>query len=124
MCLNILMAEGDQQIRAVAARCLQVAGNKVHEVADGRAMLHAVMTARFDLIVTAILLPGQDARQTVARLREKLPDVRIIALESGAPGTWSQAFSEGGGVHVLPKPFTPRQLLDLVKSLFGLPADT
>src|SRR5260370_39271364 len=57
---HILVVEDDREIRAMVSRFLTKNGCRVTETGDAPSMGRALETARLDLIVLDIMLPGND----------------------------------------------------------------
>ncbi|MEA2812745.1 MAG: two-component system, OmpR family, response regulator, partial [Rhodospirillaceae bacterium] len=55
---HILVVEDDREIRAMVSRFLTKNGCRVTETGDAPSMGRALETARIDLIVLDIMLPG------------------------------------------------------------------
>ena len=65
-----------EQLRSLLAPEFDV----VATVADGRALIRAVETARPDVVVTDIVMPGLDGIAATAALLEKRPDTRVVLV--------------------------------------------
>ena len=113
---QILVVDDDREIRSLLADYLEKNGLKTLVAADGASMWRALDTARVDLIVLDLMLPGEDGLTLcrTLRARSNLPIImltarrepldRILGLEMGADD-------------YLPKPFNPRELLARIKSI-------
>lgn len=113
---NLLVVDDDAELRNLLREYLGQAGFRVTAVADGRQMRQAMDTARFDLVILDVMLPGEDGLALCRKLRagSRIPILmltargdevdRIIGLEMGADD-------------YLSKPFNPRELLARVKSI-------
>ena len=113
---QILVVDDDREIRSLLADYLEKNGLKTLVAADGASMWRALDTARVDLIVLDLMLPGEDGLTLcrTLRTRSNLPIImltarrepldRILGLEMGADD-------------YLPKPFEPRELLARIRSV-------
>ncbi|MFS8036875.1 response regulator [Xanthobacter sp. AM11] len=113
---TLLLVEDDREIRSLLADFLAREGYGVLAAEDGVAMDRLLATARPDLVVLDLMLPGEDGLSICRRLRARggLPilmltakgdDVdRIVGLEMGADD-------------YLPKPFNPRELLARIRAV-------
>jgi two-component system cell cycle sensor histidine kinase/response regulator CckA len=123
---TILLVEDDPAVRQLAARALRTAGHPVLVAANGQDVrnLGSDDVDRLQLLVTDVLLPGQNGREIAEELRRRHAGLPVLYIS----GYTQDAFDEGGAVgeraRFLPKPFTPsellvrvRELLDLLKSL-------
>lgn len=116
---RILIADDEQHIVQVLSLTLDRAGYDVVTAEDGDAAWHAVQQQRPDLIITDQVMPGLTGRELAARVRqvpgnESLPVLMVSAREIDPDPNTSRAVSA-----VLPKPFSPRQVLAHVQDLVG-----
>lgn len=111
---NILIAEDDDQVRRVIRLALERAGYDVCEAADGEEARRALGVAPFDLVITDIVMPGKDGLETIMFLRRNHPGTPVIAISGHDNPLFLSNAAGLGATHVLPKPFTPSRLLDLV----------
>jgi CheY-like chemotaxis protein len=114
---NILLVEDEEQLRSMLRIVLKSAGHAVEEAGNGREALELYSKSPADLIVTDIVMPDKEGIETIITLRESYPDVKIIAM-SGGGRTGAQNYLELakklGANHVLAKPFSPGDFLDVV----------
>ncbi len=119
---TILLVEDEPHVRSLAARVLRQAGYGVLEAADGTQALAIAAdgAARFDLLLTDVVMPRLGGVELAARLRETRPGLRVVFMsgytERGA------AFQDlGEGSTFLQKPFTPALLAHRVRDLLDGP---
>jgi CheY-like chemotaxis protein len=113
---HVLVVEDDREIRTMVMRFLQKKGYRVTVVEDGRAMDRARETARFDLIVLDIMLPGEDGLSICRRLRAQ-SSVPVIMLTAAGELTARVVGLEMGADDYIAKPFDPQELLARVRDL-------
>ncbi|MDD5295962.1 MAG: response regulator [Rhodocyclaceae bacterium] len=113
---NILVVDDDHDIRSLLAEYLDGNGYQTLTASDGAGMWRVLETAKPDLLVLDLNLPGEDGLMLCRALRAKsrLPIVmltargdpvdRILGLEMGADD-------------YLAKPFEPRELLARIRSV-------
>lgn len=113
--LRILVIDDNQDMRELMQVILQGAGYAVELAADGEAGLRAQRLRPADLVITDIFMPNQDGIETIARLRDEYPGVKVVAISGGGSmrksGDYLFTAREIGAHVVLPKPFDPDQLL-------------
>jgi CheY-like chemotaxis protein len=112
----ILVVDDEAAVRRAAKRVLDRAGYRVVEACDGRDALRIMEDEgeRFDLVLTDVAMPGMGGRELYDRLATRLPHTPVL-LMSGY--TDDESLRDGvrqSAVAFLPKPFTPRALLDAV----------
>ncbi|MFJ8661930.1 response regulator transcription factor [Streptomyces sp. NPDC093795] len=94
MDIRILLAEDMHMVRGalVALLSLQEDLTVVCELARGDEIVQAALEHRPDVAVIDIDLPGLDGLSAAARLRERMPECRILILTNlGRPGTLRRA---------------------------------
>lgn len=113
---HILIVDDDAETRSLLQKYLQKQGYRVTAAADGRALRAALVTARPDLIVLDLMLPGEDGLQLCRdlRMRSSLP---VIMLTARGEETDRIVGLEMGADDYLAKPFNPRELLARIKSV-------
>jgi len=73
-----------------------------------------------DLVITDILMPGQDGLETITKLRQRNPQVKIIAISGGGQRVRIDLLHVAvllGAQRTLHKPFRPQELLEVVREL-------
>lgn len=84
---------------------LELQGFSVRVAYSGEAALAAVHAAVPDLVLLDLLMPGWDGWETLRRLREVAPTVRVVILTGGLPDrdVERQAL-KAGAMGILTKP--------------------
>jgi CheY-like chemotaxis protein len=120
---RILVIDDSQDTRELMQLLLEHAGYTVEVAPDGAAGLRAQLARPADLVITDIFMPKQDGLETIAELRRRHPDLKVIAISGGGevvknPGYLLTA-RELGAHAVLAKPFDVQALLSAVRELLG-----
>ncbi len=108
----VLLVEDDASVRRTATRMLEQLGHRV-AVADSAAEAFHLFErdgARFDLLITDVVMPvmgGPELRRALAALR---PGLRTVFVSGWAPEVAAQRGGLEPGVHFLQKPFTLEEL--------------
>src|SRR5687767_7479901 len=113
---HILIVDDDAETRSLLQQYLQKQGYRVTGAADGRALRGALVTARPDLIVLDLMLPGEDGLQLCRDLRTR-SNLPVIMLTARGEETDRIVGLEMGADDYLAKPFNPRELLARIKSV-------
>ena len=115
---SILVVEDDPFIRRLLVSVLSAAGYRIESVADGTLALRILEDEpEIDLVLTDLSMPGIPGTAVAEYLAENRPGVKIVCM-SGDPFPHDPALRtliERRLADFLPKPFTPAQLLQLVK---------
>jgi DNA-binding response OmpR family regulator len=113
---NVLVVDDEPIVREVVVRYLARDGHRTLEAGDGNAARALIESARPDLVVLDVMLPGPDGLELCRwiRGRSELPVImltargeeadRIVGLELGADD-------------YVTKPFSPRELAARVRSV-------
>jgi DNA-binding response OmpR family regulator len=125
---RLLVIDDDELVRATLVDMLQTAGFEVVTAKNGRVGLELLETTSVAAIITDILMPEQEGLETIREARQRYPSVRILAISgggAGGPEIQLLRFAESFGAdQTLAKPFTPSQLVAVVRTLLGMPTDT
>lgn len=113
---HILVVDDDREIRTLLGTYLQNNGYRVTAVADGKGMWNALDTARMDLVILDVMLPGDDGFVLCRTLRTR-GSVPVIMLTAKGEDTERIIGLELGADDYLPKPFNPRELLARIKAV-------
>jgi DNA-binding response OmpR family regulator len=123
---RVLVVDDNSQLRRAVGTALTRDGYEVTEAADGAAALVAMHANPADLVLTDIVMPGREGVETIFALRERWPDVPIVAMSGGGriSGTDYLATARlAGASSTLAKPFRIAELLQLVRQLLVEPPD-
>lgn len=120
---DILVAEDNSAVRMAYRLLLKNAGHAVTEAVDGLDAIAKIGTARFDLIVTDLWMPGADGYAVIREAKRVAPDTRVLAVTGGAvTGTETDPAgraSAAGADAVIEKPMLGDGLLEAVAAVLG-----
>lgn len=114
---KVLVADDDRAIRESLERLLDLEGYRPATVADGAAALEAVRTARPDLLVLDLMMPGVDGLTVCRVLRAEGDRLPVLMLTARTETSDRVAGLDAGADDYLPKPFDPAELLARVRAL-------
>jgi CheY-like chemotaxis protein len=115
----VLLAEDDEDVRALAELVLRREGFEVTAVADGQAALEAAEERTPAVAVLDVSMPRVDGLEAARRLRER-PETRGIAimlLTARVTDADRERGREVGADAQLDKPFSPAVLVERVRAL-------
>ena len=118
---RILVVEDQEDLRCVLRDLLTGSGFDVAEAADGQAGVAKAKSERPDLILMDIQLPGIDGYEASRQIKAD-PDLQatpIIAVSSFAMKGDEQKARASGCDEYVTKPYSPMQLLRLIRSRLG-----
>ncbi len=119
---RILVIDDDEMIRVVFERFLKGQGYIVDCAADGKEGLRFLDDQTPDLVITDIMMPDTDGLEVVLSMREKHPDIPVIAISGGmtlAPIDFLPMVKKFGAVKVFYKPVELEDLLGGVRELLS-----
>lgn len=106
---HILIVDDDREIRELLSRLLTRRGYRVTTAREETEMRRALETARIDLIILDIMLPGEDGLTLCRELRAST-QIPIIMLTARGEPTDRVIGLEMGADDYLAKPFDAREL--------------
>jgi DNA-binding response OmpR family regulator len=117
----VLLIDDDDLVRGMLTKALTNAGHKVTEAADGQQGIEVARSASFDIVVTDLVMPVQEGVETIMTLRRERPRLPIIAISGGVSRSklYLDIAGKIGARRILPKPFTPKELLALIEQVLA-----
>lgn len=117
---TVLLAEDDDQVRAVAASILRKAGYVVLETANADEALRVARSHSgvIDLLLTDVIMPRISGIELAHKLLREYPQMRALCMSGYTGETILQRDSlDLGAPAFLQKPLTPKALLGKVREL-------
>jgi len=115
---KILVIDDDDQTRDVVKEILEIEGYDVIEAPDGEIGSRAFMENMPDLVILDIIMPNKGGLETIIKLRENHPDVKIFAMTGGGRVVKADFLSIAesiGAMRTFKKPFERKELVAAVK---------
>ncbi len=107
---RILVVDDEEEVRELFAELLQHWGYEVLHAADGHQALKLAASARPDVIVSDLVMPGLDGLSLVKALREELPETPVVIISGrGTIDAAVEAIREGV-FDFVEKPLEPARL--------------
>jgi CheY-like chemotaxis protein len=113
-----LVIDDDELVRATVTSILESAGYAVVQAGDGQHGLKLFHKHPVDLVITDILMPLKEGIETILEIRQRSPEVRIIAMTGGGSigaAPILDAAQQLGADAVLSKPFSKADLLGKIE---------
>jgi two-component system, OmpR family, alkaline phosphatase synthesis response regulator PhoP len=120
---HILAVDDDDRIRRLVQFNLQRAGYRVSAAADGLEALEQIGQEKPDLVLLDINMPRLDGIELLRRLRAD-PDTAalpVILLTAKAQDEDILEGKRSGADYYLTKPFSPVELLSVIREALGAP---
>ncbi|MGO9047846.1 MAG: cell cycle histidine kinase CckA [Xanthobacteraceae bacterium] len=114
---TILLVEDEEGLRALNARGLASRGYTVLEASNGVEAIDVLEKSGkpVDLVVSDVVMPEMDGPTLARELRSRNPNLKIIFVSGYAEDAFQKNLPEHGQFAFLPKPFTLKQLVAVVK---------
>ncbi|HOZ49753.1 MAG TPA: response regulator [Candidatus Hydrogenedentes bacterium] len=114
---SVLVVDDEKNIRLALSQALVPMELDVETAVNGEDALQRVQSKEFHLMLLDLKMPGMDGMEVLRRLAELRPDIRVIIIT--AHGTVSSAVEamKLGAVDFIQKPFSPKEIRDLVQSV-------
>lgn len=119
---KILVVDDDEQLLRLQQAFFSQSGYLVTCAGNGKAAMKALASERFDLCVMDIVMPEQEGLETIQLVRQRYPDLKILAVSGGGSLNSSDYLKLAGLLgadHCLAKPFGMQVLKAAVDRLLG-----
>jgi DNA-binding response OmpR family regulator len=115
----ILIVDDEKNILLTLSQAFESLGVEVDTASNGEEALTRLKGREFGLILLDIRMPVMDGMESLRRIREIRPDIRVIMMT--AHGTIESAVEamKLGAVDYLQKPFDPEEIWELVSRMTG-----
>lgn len=113
----IYVVDDEQNIRELVKTYLQKDGYEVRDFGDGSTAYESFLKAPADMLIIDIMMPGMDGYSLCREIR-KTSDVPIIMVSAKDDEIDRILGLELGSDDYISKPFSPRELVARVKTIF------
>ncbi|MDR0271655.1 response regulator transcription factor [Paenibacillus sp.] len=113
----ILVVDDDPHIRELVSHLLKSEGFQTAEAANGHEALKVMETARADLVILDLMMPGMDGWELCKELAADYEDLPLLMLTAKGETVHKVKGFELGTDDYLVKPFDPPELIVRVKAL-------
>ena len=116
---RILVIDDQADVRAMMAIVLRVQRFEIVEAADAQEALQAFDASAFDLAIVDIFLENKSGVDVIMALRERVPDLPIVAISGMTALDFLPSSPELANVVCLQKPFRPGDLTRAIETARG-----
>lgn len=115
---TILVAEDNRLVRHLTERILRRLGYRVLSAANGEEALVVAngYSKDIDLLLTDVLMPKMNGRELADQFKAQRPTSRVLYM-SGWPDNVLELHGVSVAVDLVPKPFTPGDLGEMVRAV-------
>ncbi|PLX67075.1 MAG: response regulator [Denitrovibrio sp.] len=116
--MKVLIADDELRLRKVVALHLKKSGFEVIEAGNGQQAVEIAVEVNPDVIVLDVMMPEKTGLEACAELKatEQCKNTPIILLTAMAESEDLKKGEEAGADAYLTKPFSPKELIDIIKS--------
>jgi len=114
---TIFLVDDQENIRILISQYLQKEGYTVESFDSVEEMAHRLKSGYPDMLILDIMLPGQDGLEFCRNLRQH-SNIPVIFISARRKALDRIMGLEIGGDDYLPKPFSPRELVARVRTVF------
>jgi len=126
---KILVMDDDELIRDLVTELLGAMGFEVSLARDGAEAIAAYVRERqvgrpFDVVVMDVTIPGgMGGKEAIQKLTAIDPGVKAIVSSGYSNDAVMAEYEKHGFVGVLPKPYTPNEIVELLEAVLSLPEE-
>jgi CheY-like chemotaxis protein len=116
---TILLAEDEDDVRALTREVLERQGYRVIEASDGlqALRLYEAEGDRIDLVLSDVVMPRMSGRELVDRVRAIRPDMRVLYMSGYTEDAIVRHGVRDASTVLLGKPFAPADLLAKIREV-------
>jgi len=120
---TVLLVEDQEPVRRLTRRMLALHGYRVLEAADGAEAQSVASrhTARIDLLLTDVVMPGISGWTLAEQLRKARPDLRVMLMSGYSEDMTARRGAPAAGLLFIQKPFGPAELAAKVREALAAP---
>jgi CheY-like chemotaxis protein len=116
---TILILDDEEGIRELFRETLEGAGYEIFLTASGKDALRQLNQRPVDLLITDLVMPGQEGIETIVAVRKDFPRLQILAISGFGGGSHLKAAQMLGANETLPKPVDILLLRTTVRQMIG-----
>jgi DNA-binding response OmpR family regulator len=119
---KILVLDDEASIVLMIKKMLEKAGHEVEMALNGRDGMILFEQNKPDLLITDIIMPEKEGLETIFELRQKHPELKIIAISGGgriSPEGYLPGAKLLGADMVFQKPLDQKEFMQAVATLLN-----
>ena len=116
---TILLAEDDSGVRNLTRKVLEESGYTVIEAVDGEDAVSKVTEhkERIQLVILDVVMPKKNGKEVYEEIKKTAPGIRVLFTSGYTANTMQTREFLDKGLHFIPKPVSPKQLLQKVREV-------
>jgi CheY-like chemotaxis protein/anti-sigma regulatory factor (Ser/Thr protein kinase) len=121
---SLLIVDDDPSVHELLGAMLTGTHWKTESVDDGEPALERLVSKKYDVILTDILMPGMDGLTLLGKIREKHPEARVVVMTLRNTPDHVIASLKQDAAGYLAKPFAREILLETLESAASAPLES
>jgi len=117
---SILVVDDEPGIRELLGMILESAGHTVIAAVDGIEAPKIMASRQIDIVITDLLMPERDGIEFITEIRQKYPNVKIVAMSGGghiARDSYLRIAKNFGAHCLLEKPFSQAGVMKAIDTV-------
>ncbi len=112
---NILVVDDEPIVLDCCRLILEADGYIVHLVQSVDEAIEALRSRSYVLLLVDVKMPVRDGMSLMREVKENWPEIPIVVMSGYPTRETIMAAAEIGAARFIPKPFTPDELLEVVR---------
>jgi DNA-binding NtrC family response regulator len=117
---RILIVEDDSEMRGLLSDELIDEGYEVTQAIDGKDATEKLIKAKFDLVITDVVMPKMGGMDLLMDARKNHPSIPVIVITAFGDTCSAVQAHENGAAHYLYKPFKTKELKEAIRKALAL----
>lgn len=119
---KLLVVDDEAMVRQITIEMLRYYGYETLGAENGQRAVELAREHAFDCVLLDLTMPGLSSEETLRRMREITPNLRVILISGYTEQDATARFGIIPPDGFIQKPFTPKQLQDRVHQALNAPA--
>jgi len=116
---KVLVIDDEEVVGKSCARILEPAGYQVEYETSPKKGLEKVESGAYDLVLLDLRMPEMDGVEVLKKIKEKRPETEVVIITAFSSVDTAVETLKLGAKDYVPKPFTPEELKEVVKTALG-----
>ena len=116
---KILVIDDEEVVGKSCTRILEPAGYQVEYETSPKKGLEKVESGAYDLVLLDLRMPEMDGVEVLKKIKEKRPETEVVIITAFSSVDTAVETLKLGAKDYVPKPFTPEELKEVVKTALG-----
>ncbi|WP_301108567.1 response regulator [Sporosarcina sp.] len=115
---KVLVVDDEEILRMLLTDTLEFEGFIVEEAVDGLQGLKKIQENHYDVVLLDYMMPHMTGLEVLEKIQPMNLQIPVVMLTAKAQLADQEAAMEKGATYFVPKPFSPNELIELLKTFF------